>query len=88
MSVETKGRTPIQGTKMATKNDITGDKIQTKPNSNHYRNNFDAIDWSATRSPKKDEKPDAKAFSVLMKSEGKRLAFDTATVNPVRLQAK
>jgi hypothetical protein len=57
--VETKVKTLIQGINMAAKNDITGDKIITKPNSTGYRNNFDAIDWSATR--KKDEKPTAES---------------------------
>lgn len=28
---------------MTTKNDITGDKIQSKANSEEYRNNFDLI---------------------------------------------
>ena len=30
-------------------NDITGDSLRTKPASNEYRNNFDAIDFSAHR---------------------------------------
>lgn len=37
---------------MATKNDITGDTISTKHNSDSFVNNYDLIDWG-----KKDEKP-------------------------------
>lgn len=31
---------------MATKNDITGDLIKSKPASNQFDRNFDQIDWS------------------------------------------
>ena len=27
------------------KNDVTGDKLKTKPQSNKYRKGYDAIDW-------------------------------------------
>ena len=30
---------------MTARNDVTGDKIQTKTNSEEYRNNFDNIDF-------------------------------------------
>jgi hypothetical protein len=31
---------------MATHNDVTGDSIQSKQNSEKFRNNWDLIDWS------------------------------------------
>ena len=31
---------------MSTRNDITGDSIQSKQNTEKFRNNWDLIDWS------------------------------------------
>jgi hypothetical protein len=39
-----------------TKNDITGDKIQSKVNSKEYRDNFDRIFKSRDKEPAKKEK--------------------------------
>lgn len=39
---------------MASTNDITGDRIVSKPNSGNYRNNFDKIKFDK---PKKTTKP-------------------------------
>ncbi len=30
---------------MTTKNDITGDKIKSKPNNDNYRNNIGNVNW-------------------------------------------
>lgn len=46
---------------MATKNDVTGDNIKTKPSSDKFREGFDKIKWTkdSTKETKK-EKKDAK----------------------------
>jgi hypothetical protein len=40
---------------MATRNDITGDAIQTKGTSNSYRDNYDLI-WGNKNKKKEDQK--------------------------------
>ena len=40
---------------MATKNDITGDFIKSKPASDQFDRNFDQIDWSVKLEPAKKE---------------------------------
>ena len=39
---------------MATKNDITGDTIQTKGTSEEYRNNYDLI-WGKKEKPEEEK---------------------------------
>ena len=41
---------------MASKNDITGDTMATKPGSSNFVNNFDKIDWSK-KSDQLDKNP-------------------------------
>jgi transketolase len=40
---------------MTARNDITGDSIKSKSNSDNYRNRFDAIDWSVKMEKPKEE---------------------------------
>lgn len=42
---------------MAAVNDVTGDKIKTKGNSDKFRDNFDTIDWG-----KKEDESSEKAL--------------------------
>lgn len=45
---------------MATKNDITGDFIKSKPASDQFDKNFDQIDWSVKLEKLKDSIKDNK----------------------------
>jgi len=37
---------------MTTRNEITGDKIKSKPNNDGYRNNYENINWDKNRPSK------------------------------------